>query len=84
MTITAQPIPTAVNINVNAANVIRTVDARHFSINAVIWDSVFDTTATINLLTEMGNQTLRFPGGSLSDEYHWATNTTLNNTWHRE
>ena len=77
----AKPLPAVVNIRVDAASVIRTVDARHFGVNAVIWDSVFDTPTTINLLTEMGNQTLRFPGGSLSDEYHWESNTTLNNTW---
>jgi len=29
----------------------------------------------------MANQALRFPGGSLSDDYHWATNTTDSNTW---
>jgi alpha-N-arabinofuranosidase len=29
----------------------------------------------------MGCLTLRFPGGSLSDEYHWGSNKTLNNTW---
>lgn len=81
VSLVAVSAPTAVNINVNAANVIRTVDARHFGVNAVIWDQVFDTAATINLLNEIGNRTLRFPGGSLSDEYHWATNTTLNNNW---
>jgi hypothetical protein len=27
----------------------------------------------------MGNQTLRFPGGSLSNDYHWLTNTTGTN-----
>src|SRR6185436_18056969 len=73
--------PTSVNVNVNAASVIRTVDARHFGVNAVIWDGVFDTATTINLLTEMDNKVLRFPGGSLSDEYHWESNTTLNNNW---
>ena len=26
-------------------------------------------------------RTLRYPGGSLSDEYHWKTNTNLTNTW---
>ena len=30
----------------------------------------------MSLLTEMNNQALRFPGGSLSDDYHWASNTT--------
>ena len=29
----------------------------------------------------MGNVALRFPGGSASDDYHWATNVSGNNTW---
>jgi alpha-L-arabinofuranosidase len=29
----------------------------------------------------MNNQALRFPGGSLADDYHWASNTTDTNTW---
>jgi hypothetical protein len=29
----------------------------------------------------MGARLLRFPGGSLSDEYHWATDKTDANTW---
>jgi hypothetical protein len=79
MSLKARPPPAVVNVGVRAAQVIRTVDARHFGINAGVWDSVFDTPTTTNLLTEMGNQTLRFPGGSLSNEYHWQTNTSLNN-----
>lgn len=81
ISITAKPAPAAVNITVDAAQALRTVDARHFGRNAAVWDGDFDTTNTINLLTEMGNQALRFPGGSLSDDYHWATNVTGNNTW---
>src|SRR5450432_1485304 len=68
-------------INVNAAQVIRTVDKRMFGVNTAVWDSTFDTTATRSRLQEMSVQALRFPGGSLSDEYHWLTNTTLANTW---
>ena len=75
------PPPAVVNVTVDAAQALRIVDARHFGINAAVWDGVFDTTTTIDLLTEMGNQALRFPGGSLSDDYHWATNTTDGNTW---
>jgi len=67
--------------NQRASKVRRTVDARQFGLNAAVWDSVFDTATTVNLLTDMGNQALRFPGGSLSDDYHWSTNTTSNNTW---
>ena len=77
----AQPAPAVVNVTVNAGQTVRIVDARQFGLNAAVWDSVFDTATTVNLLTEMGNQALRFPGGSLSDDYHWATNTTANNTW---
>jgi hypothetical protein len=77
----AKSAPAVVHVNVDAGSVIRTVDSRHFGMNAVIWDGVFDTATTINLLTEMGNKALRFPGGSLSDEYHWESNTTLNNNW---
>src|SRR5437016_2647003 len=68
-------------ITVNAANIIGPVDQRMFGINTAIWDSAFNTDTTRSLLQEMAVQALRFPGGSLSDEYHWATNTTRNNTW---
>ena len=81
ISLTAVPPPTVVNVSVNASQTIRTIDARHFAVNAAVWDAAFDTPTTISLLTEMGNQATRFPGGSLSDEYHWQSNTTGNNTW---
>ncbi len=79
--IKAQAPPSVVNVTVNAVQAVRVVDARHFGLNAAVWDAIFDTSTTINLLTAMGGPALRFPGGSLSDDYHWATNTTDNNTW---
>jgi alpha-L-arabinofuranosidase len=81
ISLTAVPPPSTVNIAVDASQTVRTIDARHFAVNAAVWDAVFDTQTTISLLTEMGNQALRFPGGSLSDEYHWQSNTSGNNTW---
>ena len=78
---TAAPPPSVVNLTVDAGQPLRTVDARYLGVNAAVWDGAFDTPTTINLLTAMGNRALRFPGGSLSDEYHWATNTTDSNTW---
>ena len=75
------PPPSAVSIAVNAANTLRLVDDRHFGVNATVWDQVFDTPNTISMLTDMDNRALRFPGGSLSNEYHWETNTTGSNTW---
>jgi hypothetical protein len=81
ISITALPPPTVVNVTVNAADTVRVVDARHFGVNTAVWDSLLDTSITTNLLTAMGAGSLRFPGGSLSDDYHWATNTTDSNTW---
>jgi alpha-L-arabinofuranosidase len=81
ISITALPPPSVVNVTVNAADAVRVVDARHFGVNTAVWDSLLDTSITTNLLTAMGAGSLRFPGGSLSDDYHWATNTTDSNTW---
>ena len=81
ISITALPPPSVVNVTVNAADTVRVVDARHFGVNTAVWDSLLDTSITTNLLTAMGAGSLRFPGGSLSDDYHWATNTTDSNTW---
>lgn len=81
ISITAQPPPSTVNVSVNAADTVRVIDTRHFGINTAVWDSLLDTTITTNLLSSMGAGSLRFPGGSLSDDYHWATNTTDSNTW---
>ena len=82
--LTAAPPPAVVNVTVDASQTLRTVDARHFGVNAAMWDAVFDTPTTIALLSEMGNRALRFPGGSLSNNYHWQTNTTDSNTWQWE
>jgi alpha-N-arabinofuranosidase len=61
------------HLTVNADQPIRTADARWFGMNTAAWDTYFDTPTTLADLREVGCQTLRFPGGSLSDDYHWAT-----------
>lgn len=72
----------AVSVSVNAATTVRTtVDERIFGINAVIWDPQASSDQTISLVQAAGLRTIRVPGGSLSDEYHWRTNTSLANTW---
>ena len=81
MELTGTPIPTVVHIQVDAGQSIRTVDNRWFGVNTAIWDGDFEKPATIPLLQEMGTTTLRFPGGSLSDLYHWQTGTSDTNTW---
>jgi alpha-L-arabinofuranosidase len=77
----AAPAPALNHLSVNAGQPVRAVDARWFAVNTAIWDSNFDTPATISLLQEMDARLLRFPGGSLSDEYHWVTDTKTTNTW---
>jgi len=78
----SDPTPLAeITVSVDAGTIKRTVDARLFGLNAAIWDSHFNSATTVSLLSANGTRLLRFPGGSLSDEYHWRTNTTLNNTW---
>ena len=77
----ADPPPPLVHVGVDASQTLRAADARWFGLNTAIWDGCFDTTYTSNALKELGTHILRFPGGSLSDEYHWATGRSLNNTW---
>jgi alpha-L-arabinofuranosidase len=70
------PPPSLVNVVVNPKERIRKgkVDRRMFGINAAVWDGAYASPNTTLLLKELGNQALRFPGGSLSDVYHWETN----------
>lgn len=79
--LTTSPGPAVAHIGVNTSQAIRTADARWFGLNTAVWDGDFDTVPTVGLLSEMGANLLRFPGGSLSDQYHWQTGTTLTNTW---
>ena len=77
----AAPVPPVVQVTVDAERVVREVDERVFGLNATMWDQHFATPETTALLAGGGARALRFPGGSLSNEYHWRTNTTLDNTW---
>ncbi len=79
--LTAQPPPALGHLSVNARQTVRVADARWFGLNTAIWDGNFDTPPTLAALRECGWTTLRFPGGSLSDEYHWASNKSGTNTW---
>jgi alpha-N-arabinofuranosidase len=77
-------IPGLVNVSVNTTQALRTVNERHFGVNLTMWDEYFDPphhTTTAALLQEMGATVVRMPGGSLSDQYHWTSGTTLSNAW---
>ena len=75
------PPPDVVNVTVNSKRTIREVDARLFGLNTAIWDGEFNTSNTAELLVEADFQALRFPGGSISDVYHWKTNMSEGETF---
>ena len=75
------PMHAAVNVTVDTSAVARTLDARFFGVNTAAWDSHLASTNTLALVQELGVGALRFPGGSMSDEYHWARNSGLTNKW---
>ena len=77
----AAALAQTVSVTVDTARSIRTVDERVFGVNAVAWDPQTASAQTLTLLQAAGIRSTRIPGGGLSDEYHWLTNTTLANTW---
>jgi hypothetical protein len=78
--LTAKSAP-LVHVTVDATKAIRQTEPRWLGVNTAVWDSDFDTSTTVSFLRAMGTAIMRFPGGSLSDEYHWASNTSSTNTW---
>lgn len=75
------PLPSAIHLSVDVAHPIRGVDRRWEGLNTAIWDGNLAKGMTATLLKDLGTTVLRFPGGSVSDEYHWASNRSLTNTW---
>jgi hypothetical protein len=74
--------PCSTQIVVDSSRALRTVDARWMGMNGAIWDSYFDTPADLSLLKAMGCRALRYPGGSASDLFHWATDISEGNSFH--
>jgi hypothetical protein len=77
----AAPAPALVHLGVDAGQVLRTVDARHFGVNTATWDGSLSDAQTLPMLEEAGYLTLRWPGGSTSDEYDWTSDPTGNATF---
>jgi alpha-N-arabinofuranosidase len=81
ITLNAAPAPATVQIGLNARQVLRTVDGRQFGVNTATWDGLLSNSQTLPLLEEMGCLALRWPGGSTSDTYNWATDPSGNSTF---
>jgi alpha-N-arabinofuranosidase len=77
VSLTAQPATAIQHLAVDASQTLRAADARWFGVNTAVWDGNLDTSATSNALSQAGVLSLRFPGGSLSYQYHWATGQSI-------
>ena len=69
----AAPAPALTHLGVDATQTIRLADARWFGVNTATWDGYLGNSQTLPLLQEAGCLALRWPGGSTSDTYHWAS-----------
>ncbi len=77
----AAPLPALVHLSVDAGQVLHPVDARQFGLNTGSWDTSLGSSQTLPMLEEAGCMALRWPGGSSSDAYNWATDPAGNATF---
>lgn len=66
---------TAVNVAVNLATVRSTVPDELMGLHTSVYDNHFTKETTPALLKAAGVRSLRYPGGSYADLYHWSTHT---------
>ena len=65
----------AASVTVQADTPLSTLPAPAFGVNTAAWDGLLLDAPVPNLLKQAGITTLRFPGGSVTDVYHWQTNS---------
>ncbi|MEU4114152.1 cellulose binding domain-containing protein [Kitasatospora sp. NPDC028055] len=73
----APPAVTAstVSVSVDAALQLAEIPATGVGVNIPVYDAAMNAAATPGLLSTAGINTVRYPGGSHSDVYHWQTGT---------
>jgi len=59
-------------VSVDASQVVRTINDNFLGTNLAWWDSSLNTPQTQSLVEQAGLSSFRFPGGSSSDEFHFA------------
>ncbi|GHF67339.1 hypothetical protein GCM10018790_51620 [Kitasatospora xanthocidica] len=69
--VTASPV----SVSVDAALQLATVPDAGVGVNIPVYDAAMNAAATPGLLSTAGINTVRYPGGSHSDVYHWQTGT---------
>jgi len=67
---------TTATITVSANTPLGTIPGTAVGVNTAVWDGNLLDAAVPGLLGQAGVTTLRFPGGSTSDDYHWQNNST--------
>ncbi len=70
----AQGTETAL-VTVNAGVSLGVLPATEYGVNTATYDAHMFDPQIPGLLTDAGTRTLRYPGGSWSDDYHWQTNS---------
>ncbi|WP_329181968.1 cellulose binding domain-containing protein [Streptomyces sp. NBC_01477] len=63
-------------ISVKADTKLATIPATGVGTNVAVYDGNMNGSAIPGLLSAAGIKTVRYPGGSYGDIYHWQTNTT--------
>ena len=72
ITLVAAPAPSLVHVGLLATQTVRTADAKIFGINQVAWEGTVYSPTSVQLMNDLGNPCLRWPGGSWGDGYHWT------------
>ncbi|PSR20088.1 MAG: cellulose-binding protein [Sulfobacillus acidophilus] len=67
-------LPPPAVITVNAAHSMGIIPATAFGLNTEVWDKDLTSPAIPALLRRIGVGVLRYPGGSIADQYDWANN----------
>ncbi|VVJ16246.1 Cellulase precursor [Amycolatopsis camponoti] len=71
----AAATPPEATVTVNAKAGLATVPDTALGINHAVWDSQLGTDTVADLFGAAGVRTMRYPGGSYGDIYHWKDNT---------
>src|SRR6266568_1018929 len=68
---------TAATVSVDATTTLATVPGTAIGINGSTYDGALTDTAVPGLLSAVGTDLVRFPGGTASDSYNWKNNTDV-------
>ncbi len=68
---------TSTQITINANQSLGTFTNASEGINTAVWNGNMLDSAATTLLKNANVKTIRYPGGSTSDVYHWQSNTTV-------